>query len=530
MSQTDLEKAVARRRTFAIISHPDAGKTTLTEKLLLYGGAIHLAGSVKARRAARHATSDWMELERQRGISITSSVLQFEFADHKINLLDTPGHQDFSEDTYRTLIAADSAVMLLDNRKGVEEQTRKLFAVCHRRRTPIFVFVNKCDRAGEPPLKLLDDVETELGLHCYPVTWPISDAGRLVGVYDRITGTIHLFEKDAQHGQTQARTRTAELDSDEARELLGEAAYAALRDDIELLDAAGAEFDQAAVLSGKLAPAFFGSALTNFGVEPFLRHFLEMAPPPGPRPSTEGMIEPTAEPFTGFVFKIQANMDPRHRDRIAFLRITSGRFETGLMVQNTRSGESIRLAQPQQFMAQERTHVEEAWPGDVVGLHDRGSLRIGDTLSQNGPLQIEEMPRFSPEHFARISVKDPLRRKHLDKGLRQLSEEGAAQVFYATTHAGPEPLVGAVGRLQFEVLLHRLEHEYGVKATLSNLPYGFARWVTGPSDEIDSLGASTGRSLVYDAKNRPLLLFESEWTMRHTVERHANLQFHDVAP
>jgi peptide chain release factor 3 len=530
MSQTDLEKAVARRRTFAIISHPDAGKTTLTEKLLLYGGAIHLAGSVKARRAARHATSDWMELERQRGISITSSVLQFEFADHKINLLDTPGHQDFSEDTYRTLIAADSAVMLLDNRKGVEEQTRKLFAVCHRRRTPIFVFVNKCDRAGEPPLKLLDDVETELGLHCYPVTWPISDGGRLIGVYDRITRTIHLFEKDAQHGQTQARTRTADLDSDDARTLLGEAAYTALQEDIELLDAAGAEFDQEAVLSGKLAPAFFGSALTNFGVEPFLRHFLEMAPPPGPRPSTEGMIEPTAEPFTGFVFKIQANMDPRHRDRIAFLRITSGRFETGLMVQNTRSGESIRLAQPQQFMAQERTHVEEAWPGDVVGLHDRGSLRIGDTLSQNGPLHIEEMPRFSPEHFARISVKDPLRRKHLDKGLRQLSEEGAAQVFYATTHAGPEPLVGAVGRLQFEVLLHRLEHEYGVKATLSNLPYGFARWVTGPTEEIDRLGASVGRSLVYDVKNRPLLLFESEWTMRHTIERHSDLQFHDVAP
>jgi peptide chain release factor 3 len=524
-----LAHEVERRRTFAIISHPDAGKTTLTEKLLLYGGAIHLAGSVKARRAARHATSDWMKLEQERGISITSSVLQFEYEGHKVNLLDTPGHQDFSEDTYRTLVAADSAVMLLDNRKGVEEQTRKLFAVCHRRRTPIFVFVNKCDRAGEPPLKLRDDVETELGLHCYPVTWPITDGGRLVGVYDRLTRHIHLFEKVAHHGSRQARARQAELGSDAARSLLGDDAHATLLEDIELLDAAGADFDRDAVLAGTLAPAFFGSALTNFGVEPFLHHFLELAPPPGPRPSTEGPVDPLDDAFTGFVFKIQANMDPRHRDRIAFVRICSGRFESGLTVQNTRSGESVRLAQPQQFMAQERTHVEEAWPGDVIGLHDRGSLRIGDTLSQDGPIHIEEMPRFSPEHFARISVRDPLRRKHLDKGLRQLSEEGAAQVFYATTHAGPEPLVGAVGRLQFDVLLHRLKHEYGVEARLENMPYGHARWVTGDRSEIDRLGGTAGRSLVFDAKNRPLLLFDSEWTMRHTVERHPDLQFHDVA-
>jgi peptide chain release factor 3 len=526
-----LPEQVARRRTFAIISHPDAGKTTLTEKLLLYGGAIHLAGSVKARRAARHATSDWMELERQRGISITSSVLQFDYSGHRVNLLDTPGHQDFSEDTYRTLIAADSAVMLLDNRKGVEEQTRKLFAVCHRRRTPIFVFVNKCDRAGEPPLKLLDDVEAELGLHCFPVTWPITDGARLVGVYDRLTRSIHLFERDADHGQRQARSRVAELDSAEARELIGEEAHRALLDDIELLDAAGADFDRDAVLDGRLAPTFFGSALTNFGVEPFLHHFLEMAPPPGPRPSTQGPIDPAADAFTGFVFKIQANMDPRHRDRIAFVRVCSGRFEPGLQVRNTRSGDSIRLAQPQQFMAQERTFADEAWAGDVVGIHDRGSLRIGDTLSADGTdVRIEEMPRFSPEHFVRIGVKDPLRRKHLDKGLRQLSEEGAAQVFYASTHAGPEPLVGAVGRLQFDVLLHRLEHEYGVVAALQSLPYGHARWVTGPEDEIQRLGGTAGRWLVYDAKNRPLLLFESEWTMRHTIERHDVLAFHDVAP
>jgi peptide chain release factor 3 len=526
----DAAAEIARRRTFAIISHPDAGKTTLTEKLLLYGGAIHLAGSVKARRAERHATSDWMKLEQERGISITSSVLQFEWEGHKLNLLDTPGHQDFSEDTYRTLIAADSAVMLLDNRKGVEEQTRKLFAVCQRRRMPMFVFVNKCDRWGEPPLKLLDDVESELGLPCYPITWPISDNGRLVGVYDRITGAVHLFEREGHHGQKRAKVHVASLESDEASALLGADAHRSLLDDVVLLDAAGVAFDVDALNAGRIGPAFFGSALTNFGVEPFLRHFLRLAPPPTPRPSDEGPILPEDEAFTGFVFKIQANMDPRHRDRIAFVRVCSGQFLPGLAVMNTRSGERVRLAQPQQFMAQERRHVEEAWPGDVIGVHDRGSLRIGDTLSSDRPVHIERMPRFSPEHFARINVADPLRRKHLDKGLRQLSEEGAAQVFYATTHAGPEPLVGAVGRLQFDVLLHRLAHEYGVEAKLQTLGWQHARWVTGPEQEIARVGRSHGRTLVYDAANRPLILFDSEWSLRHSVEKESELAFHDVAP
>ncbi|HEX6590108.1 MAG TPA: peptide chain release factor 3 [Longimicrobiales bacterium] len=525
----DAAAEIARRRTFAIISHPDAGKTTLTEKLLLYGGAIHTAGSVKARRAARHATSDWMKLEQERGISITSSVLQFEWQDHQMNLLDTPGHQDFSEDTYRTLIAADSAVMLLDNRKGVEEQTRKLFAVCHRRRTPMFVFVNKCDRPGEAPLKLIDDVESDLGITCYPITWPISDNGRLVGVYDRVQGTVHLFEKGGDHGSKQARVRMATLDSDEARELLGDA-HAQLLEDIELLEAAGAEFDMDAVRAGTLAPTFFGSALTNFGVEPFLNHFLRLAPAPGERETDSGTIAPDDDAFTGFVFKIQANMDPKHRDRIAFVRITSGRYEPGLQVLNTRSGERIRLAQPQQFMAQERRHVEDAWPGDVIGVHDRGSLRIGDSLSSDGPVHIERMPHFSPEHFARISVRDPLSRKHLDKGLRQLSEEGAAQVFYTATHVNPEPIVGAVGRLQFEVLLHRLENEYNVVARLEPMSWKIARWVVGPEEDVRRVANGLGRALVYDAKNRPLLLFDNEYTMRNTMSKETSLQYHDVAP
>jgi peptide chain release factor 3 len=527
----EAQSEIERRRTFAIISHPDAGKTTLTEKLLLYGGAIHLAGSVKARRAARHATSDWMKLEQERGISITSSVLQFDYAGRRVNLLDTPGHEDFSEDTYRTLIAADAAVMLLDNRKGVEEQTRKLFAVCQRRRTPMFVFVNKCDRAGEAPLKLLDDVESELGLSSFPITWPVHDEGRFVGVFDRLTDTVHLFERDQEHGQRQVRTRSGRLDSEELRAAVGADALARLREDLELLDGAGGTLEMDAVLEGRLAPAFFGSALTNFGVEPFLRHFLELAPPPGPRPTSEGPIEPEAAGFSGFVFKIQANMDPRHRDRVAFVRVCSGRFEPGAIVTNTRTGQPIRLSQPQQFMGQERRVTDDdVWPGDVVGVHDRGSLRIGDTLAAGRDIRIEEMPRFSPEHFARIAVPDALRRKHLDKGLRQLSEEGAAQVFYATTHAGPEPLVGAVGRLQFDVLLHRLEHEYGVKATLQTLPWAYARWVEGPEPEISRVAAAHGRTLVYDSRNRPLILFESEWSLQHTTARETALTYYDVAP
>jgi peptide chain release factor 3 len=525
-----LQDEVRRRRTFAIISHPDAGKTTLTEKLLLYGGAIHLAGSVKARRSARHATSDWMKMEQERGISVTSSVLQFEYEGMQVNLLDTPGHADFSEDTYRTLIAADSAVMLLDNRKGVEERTRQLFEVCHRRRTPIFTFVNKCDRAGMEPLQLLDDVERDLGLKCYPITWPILDGSHFLGVYHRQLGRILLFEKGADHGGRRAAVRVSSVEDPELAMVIGLSAHERLQEEIELLEMAGTEFTPETFLSGEISPTYFGSALTNFGVEPFLSSFLELAPSPVPRESTAGPVQPDDPNFTGFVFKIQANMDPKHRDRIAFLRVCSGHFEAGMQAKLVRTGKSIRLSGPTTFLARERTLVEEAWPGDVIGIHDRGSLRIGDTLSANGTLEFSGIPRFSPEHFARVRIADPLRRKQLDTGLKQLSEEGAAQVFFSDSGVGPTAIVGAVGMLQFDVLLHRLEHEYGVAAKLDFLPYKVARWVEGPADEIDRVGSGIGRSLVYDSKNRPLLLFESEWSLRTAVEKETALQFHDIAP
>jgi peptide chain release factor 3 len=527
-----LDDAIRRRRTFAIISHPDAGKTTLTEKLLLYGGAIHLAGSVKARRAQRHATSDWMRLEQERGISVTSSVMQFEYDGFRINLLDTPGHEDFSEDTFRTLVAADSAVMLLDNRRGVEERTKQLFAVCKRRRIPIFTFVNKCDRAGTDPLQLLSDVETELGISCHPMTWPIHKNGVFVGVYDRATRQVHLFDRDDQHGATRAVERVGSLDSPDIQTLLGDDARQQLLHDIALLDAAGHPFDHAGILSGELSPVFFGSALTNFGVETFLHTFLDLAPAPAARESTAGLVEPTDPAFTGFVFKIQANMDAKHRDRVAFVRICSGHFEPTMQVKLVRTGKMMRLASPQHFLARERSAVDEAWPGDVIGVMDRGTLRIGDTLSSDGDLEFQGIPRFPPEHFARVIIQDPLRRKQLDTGLRQLSEEGAAQVFYTsgTDTTSPTPIVGAVGLLQFDVMLFRLETEYGVSCRFERLGGRFPRWVLGPQADIDRVVQGRGCTLLYDAKGNPLLLFDDNWGLRWTLERETALTFLESAP
>jgi peptide chain release factor 3 len=474
-----------------------------------------------------------MKLEQERGISVTSSVMQFEYLGYQVNLLDTPGHEDFSEDTYRTLVAADSAVMLLDNRRGVEERTRQLFEVCKRRRTPIFTFVNKCDRAGEDPLKLVSDVEADLGIACHPITWPIFDAnGAFVGVYDRREGRIHLFDRGEDHGATRAQSRGGALGSAKATALLGEAVHERLMHDIALLDEAGHPFDHAAVLAGEQSPVFFGSALTNFGVEPFLRDFLELAPAPLPRESTLGAVEPTDEAFTGFVFKIQANMDPRHRDRVAFVRICSGRFEAGMDVTHVRSGKTMRLAAPQQFLARERTAIEEAWPGDVIGVMDRGTLRIGDTLSTDGPLEFRGIPRFPPEHFARVVLVDPMKRKQLDAGLRQLTEEGAAQVFFTSPSetAGPTPIVGAVGMLQFDVMMHRLEHEYGVRSRLEKVSGRYPRWVVGPAAEIERVSRERGRTLLYDAKGSPLILFEDQWSLRWALEKESAVTFHEVAP
>jgi peptide chain release factor 3 len=531
-SASAIADQIARRRTFAIISHPDAGKTTLTEKLLLYGGAIHLAGAVKGRRSQRHATSDWMKLEQERGISVTSSVMQFEYQGYQVNLLDTPGHEDFSEDTYRTLIAADSAVMLLDNRRGVEERTRQLFAVCKRRRTPIFTFVNKCDRPGEDPLKLVSDVEADLDIMCHAVTWPIHRDSVFVGVYDRREQRIHVFNRGEDHGASEVDETVGAIDDPKIRELLGDEAIERLLHDIALLDEAGHPFDQDAVMSGELSPVFFGSALTNFGVEPFLREFLELAPAPLPRESTAGLIEPTDEAFSGFVFKIQANMNPKHRDRVAFVRICSGKFDAGMDVVLPRTGKTLRLTAPQQFLARERSAIEEAWPGDVIGILDRGSLRIGDTLSTTGGFQFSGIPRFAPEHFARVILTDPMKRKQLDTGLRQLTEEGAAQVFFTspTEVQGPTPIIGAVGLLQFDVMMHRLEHEYGVRCRLEKVAGRFPRWVVGSDADIERIARGSGRSLLYDAKGNPLVLFEDEWSMRYTLDREPNVQFHEVAP
>jgi peptide chain release factor 3 len=528
--KTSLAGEIARRRTFAIISHPDAGKTTLTEKLLLYGGAIHEAGSVKSRRAARHATSDWLEMEQERGISITASVLHFDYQGFRINLLDTPGHQDFSEDTYRALTAADSAIMLLDNRKGVEAQTEKLFSVCKRRRLPIFTFVNKCDRVGEDPFRLLDDVEAALGIRCFVATWPVRSGGRLIGVYDRAREEVLLYTKTDDHGQSRPDARRLTLDHPDVEAAIGTDGLGKLREDLELIEGAGAAMDFEAVAAGEATPVYFGSALTNYGVDVFLERFLAAAPPPAARESNRGMVDPTTHPFSGFVFKVQANMDLRHRDRVAFVRICSGRFEPGAEARVARTGKVLRLAQPQEFMARERTTSEDAVAGDVVGIHDRGSLRVGDTVAIEQDLEYAGVPRFSPELFAQVRMEDALRRKHLDRGLRHLAEEGTILLLFAPSITGPVPIVGAVGRLQFDVLIDRLRREYNVEIRLEPLPFHCARWVTGPETTIRKVAALYGRREVEDADGNPLILFDTEWALKRTVEQEKDLVFHDVQP
>ncbi len=531
MEETKLHDEINRRRTFAIISHPDAGKTTLTEKLLLYGGAIRQAGSVKSRKTRTYAVSDRKEIEKQRGISVTSSVLNFDYNGYHINILDTPGHQDFSEDTYRTLVAADSAVMLLDGAKGVEAQTKKLFHVCSKRGIPIFTFVNKLDRVCKNPFDLMDELEQTLGIRSYPITWPVGIDGVFKGVYNRALKRLELFENDGGHGIKVTVSQVMELSDPDLKTLIGNEAYNSLCDDIALLDEAGEEYDITKILSGKITPVFFGSAMSNFGVQQFLEDFIEMAPAPSDRNTSLGALAPDDNEFAGFVFKIQANMDPKHRDRLAFVRICSGQYEKGMQVYNVRLKKNIRLAQPQQFLAQDRAVVEEAYAGDIVGLFDSGEFHIGDTLcSEKKPFQFEPIPMFPAEHFAYVSAMDAGKRKQFVKGINQLQTEGAIQVFRNSEYAGERCIVGVAGALQLEVLSYRMLGEYNAEIRIEPLSYQHARWVV-PEDAKPVLPVLDGDILrAVDRFDRPVILFKNDWVLQRIVDKNPNIEFADIAP
>ena len=524
----ELHEEVEKRRTFAIISHPDAGKTTLTEKLLLYGGAIRSAGSVKARKTDKHATSDWMEIEKQRGISVTSSAMQFVYYGYRINILDTPGHQDFSEDTYRVLVAADAAVMLLDAARGVEAQTIKLFKVCRMRNIPIFTFVNKMDRAAKDPFALMEELEQVLGIRSCPINWPIGVDGDFQGVYHRDTRTVELYT-GGDHGKTMVEKKDISID-DPALEKTLEAHYRErLREEIELLDEAGDPFDMEKVRSGELTPMFFGSAVTNFGVEPFLDRFLRFTPPPLPRESDQGMIGPEEPWFSGFIFKIQANMNPAHRDRLAFMRIVSGAFEKGMEVWHSGTGKPVALKQPQQFMADEREAVEEAWAGDIIGLFDPGIYRLGDTLSAGPKIRYANIPVFAPEFFNRVRPLDSMKRKQFQKGINQLAEEGAIQTFTRTETGREEFMVGVVGMLQFEVLEHRMRTEYQTEIVMEGMPFRFVRWVAETPKPVENLKLTSTSGRAKDSHGRDVLLFENEWSIRLACENNEGLQLKETA-
>ncbi len=518
----------AQRRTFAIISHPDAGKTTLTEKLLLYSGAIHLAGSVKSRRAARHAVSDWMQMEQERGISITSSVLQFEFRGSALNLLDTPGHADFSEDTYRTLAAVDSAVMLIDHAKGVEARTLKLFEVCRMRKLPVVTFMNKLDREGLAPLELLDRISQALKLRVVPLNWPVGMGRNFLGTVNLADRMLSLFKAE-EHGALAAGVTCLPLA--EAGELLGAEQLAQVEEDLALLETAGDAYSHADFMAGELSPVLWGSAMTNFGVGELLQYLAAHAAPPGPRTTLqEEVVRPEDEEFSGFIFKIQANMNLRHRDRIAFMRVVSGCFERNMQVIIGRNGQSLRLAKPHSFMAQERSIVEQAYPGDIVGLYDPGVLRIGDTLCAHVARQFAGIPRFAPEFFAQLQLLDPLKRKALETGLAQLAHEGVIQVFYRPEMGRQDPYLGAVGLLQFEVLVQRLKNEYRCAARLLTLPFRVARWVGGPDTALAWLQSRRDYPLVHDRNGRPVVLAESPWPLQYALKNAPGLVLHDIEP
>ncbi len=514
---------IAKRRTFGIISHPDAGKTTLTEKLLLFGGAIQMAGAVKARKASRHATSDWMKIEQERGISVASSVMKFHYRDYEINLLDTPGHQDFSEDTYRVLTAVDSAMMVIDSAKGVETQTEKLMEVCRMRNTPIITFINKLDREGREPLELLEDIEQKLQIECTPLSWPIGMGKSFKGVYNRYTQALRLFRAGSEGDDAQA-IHIDGLGDPRLDTLLGSQAQE-LREDIELLEGAAEPFDLEYFLSGGQTPVFFGSAINNFGVRELLDAFVEFAPPPGPRKAEERLVHPEEEAFSAFCFKIQANMDPAHRDRIAFFRICSGRFRKGMTVRHHRLGKDVKLANATIFMAQDRTHVEEAWPGDIIGIHNHGTIRIGDTFTEKEPLRFTGIPNFAPELFRRVRLKDPMKRKQLHKGLIQLSEEGAVQVF--RTLLGGDYILGAVGALQFDVTVARLRNEYRVDAEYTGTDFQVARWIDSDDEErMRAFRRQFEANLAEDADGCLAYLAPSSWKLNYTIEQWPDIHFH----
>ena len=520
----EIKSEIQRRRTFAIISHPDAGKTTLTEKLLLYGGAIQLAGSVKGKATARHAVSDWMELEKQRGISITSSVMQFEYNGYCINILDTPGHQDFSEDTYRTLMAADSAVMVIDAAKGIEPQTRKLFKICAMRHIPIFTFINKLDREARDPYELLEQLENEFGIGTYPMNWPIGCGVDFKGVYDRNKKEILAFT-EFHRGQTRIHAvECSPDDTDLLNELIGERLSRELYDNIELLEGAGNDFDIDLVRTGKLSPVFFGSALNNFGVEPFLEYFLDMTMPPLPRLSSDDIVDPFDERFSAFVFKIQANMNKAHRDRIAFMRICSGRFDREKEYFHVNQDKMLRLAQPQQLMAQDRAIIDEAYAGDIIGVFDPGIFSIGDTVCEKGMnVRFEGIPTFAPEHFAAVERVDTMKRKQFEKGIQQIAQEGAIQIFHEPYSGVEEVIVGVVGVLQFEVLEYRLKTEYGVDIRRRSMPYEYIRWVDNENLDITTLNLTSDTKWVQDFKGNNLLLFTSDWCINWALQKNSGL-------
>ena len=527
---TELEREVGRRRTFAIISHPDAGKTTLTEKFLLYGGAIQTAGSVKGKATAKHAVSDWMDLEKQRGISITSSVMQFEYDGYCINILDTPGHQDFSEDTYRTLMAADSVVMVIDAAKGIEAQTRKLFKVCARRHIPIFTFINKLDRESRDPFELLDELEKEFGIGTYPVNWPIGCGVSFKGGFDRDKREILSFS-DMHKGQSRIKPMPCDItDIAKMDELIGPYQREELVDQIELLDGASYEFDLEKVRCGELSPVFFGSALMNFGIEVFLENFLKMTTPPLARASGDEIVSPFDEEFSAFAFKIQANMNKNHRDRITFFRICSGKFERGADYFHVQAGKPVRLSQPQQMMAEERQIINEAYAGDIIGVFDPGIYSIGDTVcSAKHKVKFEGIPTFAPEHFSMIEQKDSLKRKQFVKGVEQIAQEGAIQIFHEPNSGMERVIVGVVGVLQFEVLEYRLKNEYNVDVIRNDLPYSYIRWIKNKGIDVKKLNLTSDTKWVQDFKGNDLLIFTSEWNINWALDKNEGLILEDFS-